>query len=244
MCHKTVRRANLWCPAAIQSLGRLEPVSDREEDDGEARRRGRGQRGRGGADDPPPRGTAFSARVHQVSRLGAKRGQDGEVPRRRSSDSRAVRRRILGRRDRAVEHAGQRLAPVEPDRGGRRRGRRRQLERLPHGPRRSPGRARSQSPRHPQAPRDHRQPQLFDDPMVVALKPLHDAVRVRRVVVSHLPIGLGRRPEGHPRARSSDRGPRQEEPSRPLRPSSPIRSSATASPRSTTSCRTATPRKR
>ena len=39
-----------------------------------------------------------------------------------------------------------RLAPVEPDRGGRRRGRRRQLERLSHGPRRSPGRARGQPP--------------------------------------------------------------------------------------------------
>ena len=46
--------------------------------------------------------------------------------------------------------------------------------------------------------------------MVVALKPLHDAARVRTRRRLDLPIGLGRRPEGHPRARSSDRGPCQE----------------------------------
>ncbi len=111
-------------------------------------------------------------------------------------------------------------------------------------PGRPAGRPRGQPPRYPQARRDHRQPQLLDDPdggrAQAAARLLPGAPR-RRL---HLSIGLGRRPEGDPRARSSDRGPRRARRHAPPRPSSPIRSSATASPRSTTSCPTATPRKR
>ena len=152
--------------------------------DREARCRGRGQWGRGRADDPPARGAAFPAGVHQVSGLGAKRGQDGEISGRRPPDPRLSARRVRRRRHRPVEHAGERLARVEPDRGRGRRGRRRQLERLPHGPRRSPGRPRGQPARHPKHQGIIANPNCSTIQMVVALKPLHDAARMRRVVVS------------------------------------------------------------
>ena len=113
-----------------------------------------------------------------------------------SSDRSSSRPGVLGSRDRAVEHAGERLARVEPDRRGRRRGRRRQLERLPHGPERSPGRPRGQPARHPQPPGNHRQPQLLDDPdgrraQAAARRRTGPAGRRQ-----HLSIGLGRRQKG------------------------------------------------
>ena len=107
---------------------------------------------------------SISGRLDQIPGVGEERGTDGRLPWRESSDHRTVRRRVLGRRDRAVEHAGERLSPVEPGRGRRRGGRRGQFERLPHGARRAAGRSRGQSARHPQAPGNHRQSQLLDDP--------------------------------------------------------------------------------
>ena len=80
--------------------------------------------------------------------------------------------------------------------------------------------------------------------MVVALKPLHDAARVRRVVVSTYQSVSGAGQKGIHELEAQTEAHVRRTASRPPRPSSPTRSSATASPRSTTSCRAATPRKR
>ena len=60
--------------------------------------------------------------------------------------------------------------------------------------------------------------------MVVALKPLHDAFRITRVIVSHLPIRLGRGPEGPERASGADRRARpRDTSSRPVQVRPPDR---------------------
>ena len=83
--------------------------------------------------------------------------------------------------------------------------------------------------------------------MVVALKPLHDVFRVRRVVVSTYQSVSGRRPARRACTRrflAQDRGPRRGRGISHARRNSPTRSRSTASPRSTTSCPTGTRRKR
>ena len=80
--------------------------------------------------------------------------------------------------------------------------------------------------------------------MVVALKPLHDFARIRRVVVSTYQSVSGAGMKGmHELESQTDASRRGTPPSR-RRPNSPTRSSATASPRSTTSSPAATPRRR
>ena len=80
--------------------------------------------------------------------------------------------------------------------------------------------------------------------MVVALKPLHDAFRIRRVVVSTYQSvsGAGQKGMHELRSQTEAHVAGQDAPA-PVA-SSPTRSRSTASPRSTTSCPTATPRKR
>ncbi len=79
--------------------------------------------------------------------------------------------------------------------------------------------------------------------MVVALKPLHDAARLRRVIVSTYQSVSGAGMKGmhelecQTEAQVNGAGSRH-------RSSLPIRSSAIAFPTSTISCRTVTPRKR
>ena len=80
--------------------------------------------------------------------------------------------------------------------------------------------------------------------MVVALKPLHDAFRVRRVVVSTYQSVSGAGQKGiHELEAQTEAHVAGNDAARP-RPSSPTRSRSTASRRSTTSSPTATPRKR
>ncbi len=80
--------------------------------------------------------------------------------------------------------------------------------------------------------------------MVVALKPLHDAARVRRVVVSTYQSVSGAGQKGIHELEAQTEAHVHRGERRRIRPSSPTRSSATASRRSTTSCPTVTPRKR
>ena len=80
--------------------------------------------------------------------------------------------------------------------------------------------------------------------MVVALKPLHDAARILRVVVSTYQSVSGAGQKGIHELEAQTDAHVSQGPSPCLHPNSPIRSSATASPRSTTSCRAGTPRKR
>ena len=125
---------------------------------------------------------------------------------------------------------------------GRRR-RRRQLERLPDGPRRSAGRPRGQPARRRPAPGDHRQPQLLDDPdgrrPQAAARRLPGAPGGRQ----HVPIGLGRRAEGNARAQAQT-GPHVATRSRPPRPSSPTRSRQLHPPDRRLPARAATRRKK
>ena len=150
--------------------------------------------------------------------------------------------RIPRRRYRPVEHSGQRIPAMEPDRRGRRCGRGRQFERLPDGPGRAAGRSRGQPARHRLEPGIIANPNCSTIQMVVALKPLHDPARVRRVVVSTYQSVSGAGLKGiHELETQTEAAVRKE---RPLRPRSLLtRSSATASRRSTTSCPAATPRK-
>ena len=133
---------------------------------------------------------------------------------------------------------------MEPDRGRGRRGGRRQLERIPHGP----GGPLVVPEVNPHDITKHQgiiaNPNCSTIQMVVALKPLHDAARIRRVVVSTYQSvsGAGMKGIHELEAQTERRTSRSAAPR--LRPNSPTRSSATASPRSTTSCRAATPRKR
>ena len=79
--------------------------------------------------------------------------------------------------------------------------------------------------------------------MVVALKPLHDFARVRRIVVSTYQSVSGAGMKGIHELESQTSASVRNAAIR-RRPNSLIRSSPTASPRSTTSSRAATPRKR
>ena len=91
---------------------------------------------------------------------------------------------------------------MEPDRGGRRGGGRRQFERLPDGARRPARGPRGEPPGHPQAPRDHRQSELFDHPdggcPQAAPRRGPRASRRRQ----HVSVGLRGRDERDPRARA------------------------------------------
>ena len=155
------------------------------------------------------------------------------------------RRGVRGGRHRPVEHPGVGLARV--------------LARSPRGPARwwsttpapsgwtptsrwsSPRSTRSDVARHKGIIAN---PNCSTIQMVVALKPLHDAFRIRRVVVSTYQSVSGAGPEGDARALVADRGPRRRHGRARPRPSSPTRSPSTASRRSTTSSPTGTPRKR
>ena len=133
---------------------------------------------------------------------------------------------------------------VEPDRGRGRRRRRRQLERVSHGPATS----RWSSPRSiPHDITKHRgiiaNPNCSTIQMVVALKPLHDFARVRRIVVSTYQSVSGAGMKGIHELESQTHA-QVKKPACPPRPSSRTRSSATAFPRSTTFCQADTPRKR
>ena len=152
----------------------------------EERCRGRGQWGRGRRDDPPARGAQVSRRLDQVPGLRAERGQVG-----RRSPARPIAiepldaRGVRGRRHRPVEHA--------------RRRSRSSSARSPPGPARSSSTTRAPSGWTPtsrwSSPRSTRttsrrhkgiiaNPNCSTIQMVVALKPLHDVFRIRRVVVS------------------------------------------------------------
>ncbi len=80
--------------------------------------------------------------------------------------------------------------------------------------------------------------------LVVALKPLHDAARVRRVVVSTYQSVSGAGQTGIQRAGSASPRPFTGARRRRIRPSSPTGSWATASRRSMTSSPRVTPRRR
>ena len=111
-------------------------------------------------------------------------------------------------------------------------------------PERSARRAGSQSPRRRQAPGDHRQPELLDDPdgrrPQAFARCLPDPPGDRE----HVSIRLGGGPEGARRASIPDQRPRPRTSPFPPPPSSLTRSRSTASPRSTTSSRTATRRRK
>ena len=80
--------------------------------------------------------------------------------------------------------------------------------------------------------------------MVVALKPLHDAFRIRRVVVSTYQSVSGAGQKGIHELQAQTEAARRRAEAARARPSSPTRSRSTASRRSTTSSPTATPRRR
>ena len=173
----------------------------------EERRRGRGQWGRGRRDDPPARGASLPGRLDQVPGLGAERGQVGDVPRRdliassrspprrsraSTSSCRAPRRRSRG--SSALAAAG-------------RRGRRRQLERLS---RMDPDVPLVVPEVNPHDVARHKgiiaNPNCSTIQMVVALKPLHDAVPDPPGGRQHLPVGLGRGQKGMHELAGPDRG--------------------------------------
>ena len=127
----------------------------------------------------------------------------------------------------------------------RRRGRdrRRQLERVPHGPRRPAGRQRGQPGRDRRAPRKGIVANPNCTTMVVMLpaKALHDALRAERDGRHELPGRRRRGPEGHRRAgRAGRRGRRGRRPARQRRRGRRAQGRALASTRTrspSTSCR-------
>ena len=215
------------------------------ETDREARCRGRGQWGRGRADDPPARGAAIS-RSASIKFLASERSAGKTVTfrgRRPTRSSRSRRRR--SRASTSCSRARRRASRGSGARSRRPPARSSSTTRAPSG---WTPTSRWSSPRSiPHDIAKHQgiiaNPNCSTIQMVVALKPLHDAARVRRVVVSTYQSvsGAGQKGihelEAQTEAHVAARPP-------PPRPSSPTRSSATASPRSTTSCRAATPRRR
>ena len=122
----------------------------------------------------------FPVGIDQVPGLGAERGQDGDVPRRDLPD-RAARRRGVPRASTSSCRARRRRSRASSARSPRRPARSSSTTRAPSG---WTPRSRWSSPRS--IPHDiarHKgiiaNPNCSTIQMVVALKPLHDAVRIR-----------------------------------------------------------------
>ena len=188
----------------------------------------------------------FPVGVDQVPGLRAERGQDDRVsPARRYTIEPLTAEAFAGRRHRPLEHARRRspaqFSPIAARAGAVVVDNSSAFRMDPDVPLVVPEVNPHDVARHKGIIAN---PNCSTIQMVVALKPLHDAFRIRRVDRQHLPVGLGSRPEGHARAPVADRGPRRRQGRAPPRRSSPTRSRSTASRRSTTSSRRATPRKR
>ncbi|CAA9379173.1 MAG: Aspartate-semialdehyde dehydrogenase, partial [uncultured Phycisphaerae bacterium] len=173
-------------------------------------RRDRGCHRCGGPGVPDrPRAARVPDQDDQVPRQRQERRQADRLPRPLAHGRGADARQLQGRADRVLQRRRVDQQGVRPQRGEGRRGRRRQLQRVPDEGRHPAGRPRGEPRADPQAQRADRQPELQHDHheragLAAAQGQPREAARRQ-----HVPVGERRRRVGPVRARRADEGLRR-----------------------------------